>query len=67
MDKCGEAIKALQESEACLKKAKMLCQEYGKINGPAPRVKPDQHAVFKRLAPIVKLTLDKCNRENGLM
>lgn len=67
MDKCGEAIKALQESETCLKKAKTLCQEYGKINGPAPRVKPDQHAVFKRLTPIVKLTLDKCNRENGLM
>ncbi|XP_026668981.1 BRO1 domain-containing protein BROX-like isoform X2 [Ceratina calcarata] len=67
MDKCGEAIKALQESETCLKKAKTLCQEYGKINGPAPKVKPDQHAVFKRLAPLVKLTLDKCNRENGLI
>lgn len=67
MDKCGEAIKALQESETSLKKAKALCQEYGKIHGPAPRVKPDEHAVFKRLAPIVKLTLDKCNRENGLM
>lgn len=67
MDKCGEAIRAMQESESCLKKAKALCQEYGKTHGPAPRVKPDQHAVFKRLAPIVKLTLDKCNRENGLM
>lgn len=67
MDKCGEAIRALQESEACLKKAKMLCQEYGKTHGPAPRVKPDQHLVFRRLAPIVKLTLDKCNRENGLI
>lgn len=67
MDKCGEAIRAMQESNSCLKKAKALCQEYGKTNGPAPRVKPDQHAVFRRLAPIVKLTLDKCNRENGLM
>ncbi|KAG7198220.1 hypothetical protein KM043_005627 [Ampulex compressa] len=67
MDKCGEAIKALQESSSCLQKAKALCQEYGRTNGPAPRVKPDQHAVFKRLAPIVKLTLDKCNRENGLI
>ncbi|KAM0729734.1 BRO1 domain-containing protein BROX [Formica fusca] len=67
MDKCGEAIRAMQESESCLKKAKALCQEYGKTHGPAPRVKPDQHAVFKRLAPIVKLTLDKCNRENGLI
>ncbi|KAI4502546.1 hypothetical protein M0802_002458 [Mischocyttarus mexicanus] len=67
MDKCGEAIRALQESDSCLKKAKILCQEYGKTNGPAPRVKPDQHTVFKKLAPTVKLTLDKCNRENGLI
>jgi len=67
MDKCGEAIRAMQESDLCLKKAEVLCQEYGKIHGPAPRVKPDQHTVFKRLAPIVKLILDKCNRENGLM
>ncbi|XP_076276702.1 BRO1 domain-containing protein BROX [Lasioglossum baleicum] len=67
MDKCGEAIKALQESEACLKKANTLCQEYGKTKGPAPTVKPNEHVVFKRLAPTVKLTLDKCNRENGLI
>ena len=67
MDKCGEAIKALQESESCLNKAKALCQVYAKTNGPAPRVKVDQHAVFKRLAPSVKLALDKGNRENGLM
>lgn len=67
MDKCGEAIRALKESESCLVKAKTLCQEYGKTHGPAPRVKPDQHAVFRRLAPLVQRTLDKCERENGLM
>lgn len=67
MDKCGEAIRALRESEACLAKSKALCQEYGKTHGPAPRVKPDQHAVFKRLAPLVQRTLEKCERENGLM
>ncbi|XP_014216565.1 BRO1 domain-containing protein BROX-like [Copidosoma floridanum] len=67
MDKCGEAIRALKESEACLTKAKTLCQEYGKTNGPAPRIKPDQHAVFKRLAPLVKRTLEKCERENSLI
>lgn len=67
MDKCGEAIRALKESDACLIKAKTLCQEYGKMNGPAPRVKPDQHAVFRRLAPLVQRTLEKCERENGLM
>ncbi|XP_015511859.2 BRO1 domain-containing protein BROX isoform X1 [Neodiprion pinetum] len=67
MDKCGEAIKALEESEIFLNKAKALCQEYGKTHGPAPRVKPDQHAVFKRLAPLVRITLDKCRRENGFI
>jgi hypothetical protein len=67
MDKCGEAIRALKESESCLIKAKTFCQEYSKIRGPAPCVKPDQHTVFKRLAPLVTRTLDKCERENGLM
>jgi len=57
----------MQESDSCLKRAEVLCQEYGRTHGPAPRVKPDQHTVFKRLAPIVKLILDKCNRENSLM
>ncbi|KZC07636.1 PREDICTED: BRO1 domain-containing protein BROX-like [Dufourea novaeangliae] len=67
MDKCGEALKALQESSAYLKKATALCCEYGKTNGPAPRVKPNEHAAFELLAPIVKFNLDKCNRENGLI
>ncbi|XP_058808931.1 BRO1 domain-containing protein BROX-like isoform X2 [Phymastichus coffea] len=67
MDKCGEAIRALKESNVCLVKAKTLCQEYGKMHGPAPRVKPDQHAVFRRLAPLVQRTLEKCERENGLI
>ncbi|XP_043283541.1 BRO1 domain-containing protein BROX-like [Venturia canescens] len=66
-DKCGEAIRALQESENCLNKAKALCKTYSTTKGPAPRVKPDQHNVFKRLEPTVKRTLDKCNRENGLI
>ncbi|RLU23608.1 hypothetical protein DMN91_003814 [Ooceraea biroi] len=66
-DKCGEAIRAMQESESCLQRAKALCQEYGRTHGPASRVKPDHHTVFKRLAPAVKLTLDKCNRENSLI
>ena len=68
-DKCGEAIRALQESESCLNKAKALCKAYATTKGPAAaeRVRPDQHNVFKRLEPMVKRTLEKCNRENGLM
>ncbi|XP_011499257.1 PREDICTED: BRO1 domain-containing protein BROX-like [Ceratosolen solmsi marchali] len=67
MDKCGDAIRALKESELCLIKAKTFCAEYSKIHGPAPRVKPDQHTVFKRLSPLVARTLDKCERENILI
>ncbi|XP_066588369.1 BRO1 domain-containing protein BROX-like [Prorops nasuta] len=67
LEKCGEAVKAMQESEIYLKKAKLLCQEYGNINGPAPRAKPDEHSVFRRLGPLVKLNLDKSLRENSLI
>ncbi|XP_014234633.1 BRO1 domain-containing protein BROX-like [Trichogramma pretiosum] len=67
MDKCGQAIRALKESKACLEKSMAFCKEYSKTTGPAPRVKPDQHLVFKRLAPLVQRTLDKCERENSLI
>ena len=45
-----------------------LCKEYAKTKGPAPKIKnPDNHSFFKRLAPKVQITLEKCERENGFM
>ncbi|KAJ9588350.1 hypothetical protein L9F63_018276 [Diploptera punctata] len=66
-DKCGEAIRALQESQACYNKAMELCKEYAKTKGPARKIHPENHSFFKRLAPKVKITLDKCERENGFI
>lgn len=42
-------------------------REYAKTKGPGTQAKPDQHAFFRKLGPIVQRTLDKCERENGLM
>ena len=32
-DKCGEAIRCLQESKACYNKAKNMATEYAKVKG----------------------------------
>ena len=44
-----------------------LAKEYAKTKGPGTQAKPEQHAFFRRLLPIVKRTLEKCERENGFM
>ena len=44
-----------------------FAKEYSRVKGPGTKAKPEQHAFFRRLAPIVKRTLEKCERENGLM
>ena len=49
------------------KEALNLAKEYAKVKGPGTQAKPEQHPFFKRLAPIVRRTLEKCERENGLM
>ena len=49
------------------KEAQDLAREYSKTKGPGTQAKPEQHPFFKRLAPIVQRTLEKCERENGMM
>lgn len=44
-----------------------LCKEYGKTKGPGSQAKPEKHQFFRRLAPIINRTLEKCERENGMM
>lgn len=66
-DKCGEAIRSLQESKKCYQEACELAKEYAKSRGVGTQAKPDQHKFFRRLAPIVNRTLEKCERENGLI
>jgi hypothetical protein len=44
-----------------------LCKEYAKTKGPARKIHPENHSFFKRLAPKIQITLEKCERENGFM
>ncbi|XP_051849313.1 BRO1 domain-containing protein BROX isoform X1 [Antechinus flavipes] len=66
-DKCGEAIRSLQESEKFYSKAEALCKEYGETKGPGTTAKPSGHLFFRKLGSLVKNTLEKCQRENGFI
>ncbi|GIX84383.1 BRO1 domain-containing protein BROX, partial [Caerostris extrusa] len=65
--KCGDAIRALQESEKCYSTANKLCKEYVTLKGPGLCAKLDSHLFFRTLGPIIKRTLEKCERENGFI
>lgn len=66
-DKCGEAIRSLQEAEKFYNKAEALCKEYGETKGPGTTAKPSGHLFFRKLGTLVKNTLAKCERENGFI
>ena len=66
-DKCGEAIRCLQESKTCYSKAGQMASEYAKIKGAGTNAKPEKHLFFRRLAPMLTRTLEKCERENGFI
>ncbi|KAG8223759.1 hypothetical protein J437_LFUL018834 [Ladona fulva] len=66
-DKCGEAIKALQESKKYHSEALIWCNEYSKIKHASSKIKPESHLFFRRLSFIINLSLDKCERENSLI
>ncbi|XP_068217945.1 BRO1 domain-containing protein BROX-like [Palaemon carinicauda] len=66
-DKCGEAIRSLQEAKKCYESASELCKEYAQTKGPGTQAKPERHQFFRRVAPIVARTLEKCERENGMI
>lgn len=48
-------------------KANKLCEKYARTKGPGTIARPERHPFFQKLAPMVKLHLDKSTRENGFM
>ena len=66
-DKCGDAIRCLQEGKALLAKSATMATEYAKTKGPGTTARPEKHTFFRRLGPIVQRTLEKCERENGFI
>uniref|UniRef100_A0A667YCV9 BRO1 domain-containing protein BROX n=1 Tax=Myripristis murdjan TaxID=586833 RepID=A0A667YCV9_9TELE len=66
-DKCGEAIRSLQEAEKCYSRAEALCKEYRQTKGPGSTAKPSEQLFFLKLGGLIKNTLEKCQRENGFI
>lgn len=66
-DKCGEAIRSLQEAEKYYSRAEALCKEYRQTKGPGSTAKPSEQLFFLKLGTLIKNTLEKCQRENGFI
>ncbi|KAF4092261.1 hypothetical protein AMELA_G00018870 [Ameiurus melas] len=66
-DKCGEAIRSLQEAEKYYLRAEALCKEYRQTKGPGSTAKPSEQLFFTKLGGQIKNTLEKCQRENGFI
>ncbi|UXI17349.1 hypothetical protein NH340_JMT03292 [Sarcoptes scabiei] len=68
-EKCGEAIRALEESSKHFNKATKLCREYSSIKDHRSglNAKIDEHQFFRNLRPLVTRIKEKCERENGFM
>lgn len=66
-DKCGEAVRGLQEGVKLYEKAENLCKEYASTKGLGTFARPANHLFFRKFGPVLKRTLEKCDRENGLI
>lgn len=48
-------------------RASKLCDQYARTKGAGTIARPERHPFFQKLGPMVKLHLDKSERENGFM
>lgn len=48
-------------------RAESLCKEYRQTKGPGTTAKPSEQLFFLKLGGLIKMTLEKCQRENGFM
>lgn len=66
-DKCGEAIKCMEESQKIYEETELLCKVYASTKGPGTQAVPERHQFFKNLGSLIKRISEKCQRENGLI
>ncbi|OWF50492.1 BRO1 domain-containing protein BROX-like [Mizuhopecten yessoensis] len=66
-DKCGEAIRGLQEGVKLYERAEKQCKEYTSAKGLGTFARPANHLFFRKAEPVLKRILEKCDRENGLI
>lgn len=66
-DKCGDAIKCMENSQKLYTETEELCKQYADTNGPGTQAVPERHRFFKNLGGIIKRIQEKCQRENGMI
>ena len=44
-----------------------LCKQYAKVKGAGTIARPERHPFFQKLGPLIRLHLEKAERENGFM
>uniref|UniRef100_A0A3Q0RRH4 BRO1 domain-containing protein BROX n=1 Tax=Amphilophus citrinellus TaxID=61819 RepID=A0A3Q0RRH4_AMPCI len=48
-------------------RAEALCKDYRQTKGPGSTAKPSEQLFFLKLGGLIKMTLEKCQRENGFI
>jgi hypothetical protein len=66
-DKCGDAIACLRESSQAYAAAEKFSREYSSMKGPGTHARPQEHIFFRKLGPVIKSNLEKCEHENGFI
>lgn len=65
LDKCGDALRVMQEAKKVLDSTLLASKEYEKLKGKG--VKLRENIFFRRLQPLVDRIQEKCQRENMLL
>lgn len=66
-EKCGEAIRIMRHAKALYEQSETLCKQYAKVKGAGTIARPERHPFFQKLGPLIRLHLEKAERENGFI
>jgi len=66
-DKCGDAVKCLQEAKSEFLRCEKKCKEYKSSTGAGHTIKPDEAVFFHNYGKELARALEKADRENGFL
>lgn len=66
-DKCGDAVKCLQDSKKYYQETEELCKLYASTKGPGTQAIPERHQFYRNLGTLINRIAEKCERENGMI
>jgi len=66
-DKCGDAVKCLQEAKSQFLACEKKCKDYKSSTGAGHTIKPDEAVFFHNYGKELARALEKADRENGFL